>query len=139
MDKLVFSREGKVGQVTTLTGEPAGHGLYEQASIGSSETLQYVGVPGAAVEARETDTLEDDGEGFSELCGVSTKRTPSEPEIQWPARLCRLVGPCQAAEPAPGAALWRPRMANSDLSWLCLPPGGHIYYGTLSELGRWFH
>lgn len=84
MDKLVFSREGKVDQVTTLTGEPAGHGLYGQASIGSSETLQYVGVPGAAVEARETDTLEDEEEGFSELCGVSTKRTPSEPEIQWP-------------------------------------------------------
>ena len=81
MDKLVFSREGTVGQVTTLTGEPAGQGLDEQASIGSSETLQYVGVPGAAVETRETDTLEDDGEGFSELCGVSTKRIPSEPEI----------------------------------------------------------
>ena len=58
MDKLVFSQEGKVGQVTTLTGEPAGQGLCEQACTGPSETLQYVGVPGAAVEARETDSLE---------------------------------------------------------------------------------
>lgn len=84
MDKLVFSREGKVGQVTTLTGEPAGQGLCEQACTGPSETLQYVCVPGAAVEARETDSLEGDGEGFSELYGVSRKRTPSEPEIQCP-------------------------------------------------------
>lgn len=91
---------------------------------------------GLFVEARETDSLEDDGKGFCELYGVPRKRAPSEPEIQCPTRLCRLVRPCQAAELTPGSMSWGLRMANSDLSRLCLPPGGHIYYGTLAELGR---
>lgn len=49
MDKLVFLREGKISQVTTLTGEPAGQGLCEQACTGPSETLQYVGVWGGGL------------------------------------------------------------------------------------------
>lgn len=73
-----------------------------------------MGVPRAAVEARETHSLKDDGEEFNELYRVSRKRAPREPEIQCHTDYAGWPVPARLHN-RPGAVLWRPRLANSDL------------------------